>query len=145
MTHISKAVHVGVDPGEVMEYISDVGNHPAFITALKTVSNIQGDREEPSHQWNWVFSMAGVDMTGGAETTRYEAGKVFAYKTTGDIAAEFTYAAAPADGGTDLTIEVDYEVPDNALAAIADRTIIERLNDNIAAAAAENLKVILEG
>jgi len=134
-----------VDPNELIEYISDVRNHPAFISALKSIDEVDGDEQQPGRRWRWVFSMAGVELVGGSETTQYEAGKVFGYKTDGDIAAEFTYAAEAEDGGSRLTIDVDYEVPDNALAAVTDKAVIERLNDNVATGAAESLKAILEG
>ncbi len=145
MTHISKSVHIKADPAEVIEYISDVRNHPAFISTLKSIDEVDGDEQEAGRRWRWVFSMAGVEFVGGSETTQYEAGKVFGYKTDGDISAQFTYAVEPEDGGARLNIDVEYEVPEGALAAVADKAIVERLNDNVATGAADSLKAILEG
>lgn len=145
MTTISKSIHIKVDPNEATEYISDVRNHPAFISALKSISEVEGDEQEPGRKWKWVYSMAGVDLTGGSETTQYEPGKVFAYKTDGDVSSEFTYSVEAEDGGSRLNFTVEYEIPDNALAAVADKAVIENLNDSVATGAVENLKAILEG
>jgi uncharacterized membrane protein len=145
MTHISKSIHIKVDQNEAIEYISDVRNHPAFISTLKSVSEVDGDEQELGRKWKWVFTMAGVEFLGGSQTTRYEAGKVFAYKTDGDVSAEFTYSVEPEDEGVRLNFDVEYEMPDNALAAVADKSVVEHLNEGVATGAVESLKAILEG
>lgn len=50
----------------------------------------------------------------------------------------------PENGGTRLTIDVKYEIPQNVLAKIIDKTVIERLNEQEGSRAADNLKAILE-
>jgi hypothetical protein len=49
----------------------------------------------------------------------------------------------PEAGGTRLTIDIEYEVPQNVLAKILDKVVVERLNNQEADRAAENLQAIL--
>ena len=145
MATITKSVSINAAPASVMGYISDVKNHTAFIAPLKSVENISGDAQAPGTTWDWTFEMAGVQLTGQSETLAYEPGAVFKYKTHGGIDSTFTYAASPAGEGTNLTIEVEYEVPATVLGAVADKGVVEGMNAQQADAAADNIKAILEG
>jgi carbon monoxide dehydrogenase subunit G len=144
MSRVTKVVSIKADPSKVLEYIADVKNHPAFISALKSVANLSGESKKVGESWDWTFVMAGLEIKGRAETVKYEEGKQYSFKTSGGIASTFTYSVEPEDGGTRLTIDVQYEVPQNVLAKIADKAMVERLNEQEGERAAENLKAILE-
>ncbi len=145
MAHISKAVSINCDATKAIDYIADVNHHPAFIPPLKTISNISGDPKQVGTKWNWTFTMVGVEFEGPSETTQFEASKVFGYKSSGGITSDFTYAVEPEGDGIKLSIDVEYEVPEGAIAKIADQAVIERQNNDSADQAANNLKIILEG
>ncbi len=144
MSRITKVVTIKADPTKVLEYIADVKNHPAFISALKSVDNLKGQSKHVGEGWDWTFVMTGIEVKGKAETVKYDEGKQYSFKTSGGISSTFTYSVEPEDGGTRLTMDVEYEVPQNILGKIADKTVVERLNDNEGDRAAENLKAILE-
>ena len=144
MAKIIKSVHIKSDPHKVIDYISDVQHHPAFISALKWVDNLSGDPKSNKTSWDWSFVMSGVELRGKAETVVYEAGKIYSFKTSGTNST-FIYRVEPEDDGTLLTIEVEYELPESVLSKIADKAVVEHLNEEEANRAAENLKAILEG
>jgi uncharacterized membrane protein len=143
MARVSKSVVITAAPERVMEYIAEVSNHPAFIGPLKAVSNLDGDSRRPGTNWDWTFVMAGVEFTGRASTVAYEPGRRFTYRTTTGIESTFTYRVDPSNGGSRLTVEVDYEVPQRLLASVQ-AAVVERLNDAEGARAVENLKAILD-
>lgn len=140
---IVRSLHLGIDPKTVIDYISDVLNHPAFIPTLKSVANVSGDPKRPGTSWDWTYVMTGVELIGRAETTEYVAGERFGFKTTG-IDSSFTYSVQPEGGGSRLTARVAYEVPAGVLAKVADRAVIARANEQAADDAVKNLKTILE-
>ena len=143
MSRVAKSVVINRDSGQVMEYISDVNNHPAFIGPLKRVDNLRGDPRQPGASWDWAFMMGGVEFSGKAETVAYVPGKQFTYRTTTGIQSTFTYSAEPAGGGTRVTVDVSYEVPQTLLAKMQ-TSVVERLNDAEGSRAVENLKAILD-
>ncbi len=143
MTKVTRKFNVTRKPEAVIDYISDVENHPAFIPALKSVANIAGDPKRKGTHWDWTFVMAGVEIKGKAETADYQAGKRYSFKTTG-IDSTFVYSVEAADGGTQVTADVVYEVPQGVLAKIADKTVVERMNERDADLAAQSLKTILD-
>ena len=144
MSKVAQSLEVDCTPESLMEYIVDVTNHPAFIGPLKSVENINGDVRKSGTSWDWVYSLAGVELSGKAETVRFVPGKEFVYKTTTGAKSTFTYRADPAGAKTKLSLNVDYEVPTNALGKMK-ASVFEKLNDAEGKRVVENLKVVLEG
>lgn len=143
MSRVTKVVSIKADPAKVIEYISNVKNHPAFLSALKSVENISGDPKQAGTSWDWTFMMGGVELKGKGETADYVSGKRYSFKTTSGIQSTFVYAVEPENDGSRLTMDVTYEAPNNVLSKIADKAVIERLNDEDGEKAVENLKAIL--
>src|SRR6266568_1321666 len=119
MAKVTRKFTVKRKPEAVIDYISDVENHPAFIPPLKSVANIAGDPKRKGTHWDWTFVMAGIEST-------------------------FSYSAEPADGGSQVTADVVYEVPPGVLAKVANRAVVERMNERDADRAAQSLKTILD-
>jgi uncharacterized membrane protein len=144
VSKVVKAITVDATPDDVMEYIADVRNHPAFIGPLKSVDDLEGDPREPGTSWTWKFVMGGVELVGDAETVAYEPARSFSYRTTSGALSTFLYRAIPDGGGTRVSLEVDYELPETVLGRV-ERSVLEKLNDSDAQRAVENLKAILDG
>ena len=143
MSKVAQSLEVSCSAESLMEYIVDVSNHPAFIGPLKSVTNIKGDVRKPGTSWDWVYSLAGVELTGKAETVRFTPGKEFVYKTTTGAKSTFSYSAAPSGKKTKLSLNVDYEVPTSALGKMK-ASMFEKLNDAEGKRVVENLRALLE-
>ena len=143
MSKVAQSLEVTCSPQSLMEFIVDVTNHPAFIGPLKAVENVNGDVRKPGTSWDWVYSLAGVELAGKAETIRFVPAKEFVYKTTSGAKSTFTYSAEPVGSKTRLKLAVDYEVPTNALGKMK-ASVFEKLNDAEGKRVVENLKALLE-
>ena len=143
MSRVAQSLEVNCSADSLMDYIVDVTNHPAFIGPLKSVANIKGDVKKPGTSWDWVYSLAGVELSGKAETVRFTPGKEFVYKTTSGAKSTFTYRADAAGNKTKLSLNVEYEVPTNALGKMK-ASVFEKLNDQEGKRVVENLRALLE-
>ena len=143
MSRVAKSAVVSANADQIMNYIADVKNHPAFIGPLKSVSNVNGDSKKTGTSWDWTFVMAGVEFSGRAETVSSEPGKKFTYKTTTGIQSTFTYSAEPQGKGVKVTVDVTYDVPSSLLSKMQ-AGVVEKLNEAEGARAVENLKAILD-
>jgi uncharacterized membrane protein len=74
---------------------------------------------------------------------RYVPAKEFVYKTTTGAVSTFTYRADAAGKKTRLSLNVDYEVPTNALGKMQ-ASVFEKLNDAEGKRVVENLKALFE-
>ena len=143
MSRVAKSAVISANADQIMNYIADVKNHPAFLGPLKSVSNVNGDSKKTGTSWDWTFVMAGVEFSGRAETVSYEPGKKFTYKTTTGIQSTFTYSAEPQGKGVKVTVDVTYDVPSSLLSKMQ-AGVVEKLNEAEGARAVENLKAILD-
>ena len=143
MSRVAKSAVISANADQIMNYIADVKNHPAFIGPLKSVSNVNGDSKKTGTSWDWTFVMAGVEFSGRAETVSYEPGKKFTYKTTTGIQSTFTYSAEPQGKGVKVTVDVTYDVPSSLLSKMQ-AGVVEKLNEAEGARAVENLKALLD-
>jgi uncharacterized membrane protein len=143
MSKVAQSLELNCSAESLMDYIVDVSNHPAFIGPLKSVTNIKGDIRKPGTSWDWVYSLAGVELAGKAETVRFTPGKEFVYKTTTGAKSTFTYSATPSGKKTKLSLNVEYEVPVSALGKMK-ASMFEKLNDAEGKRVVENLKALLE-
>ena len=143
MSRVAQSLEVSCSPQTMMDYIIDITNHPAFIGPLKSVTNIKGDVKKPGTTWDWVYSLSGVELSGKAETVRFVSGKEFVYKTTTGAKSTFTYRADSVGGKTKLSLNVEYDVPTNALGKMK-ASVFEKLNDAEGKRVVENLKALFE-
>ena len=143
MSKVAQSVEVECTPDSLMDYIVDVTNHPAFIGPLKSVTNIKGDVRKPGTSWDWVYNIAGVELAGKAETVRFVPAKEFVYKTTTGAKSTFTYRADASGSKTKLSLNVEYEVPTNALGKMK-ASMFEKLNEAEGKRVVENLRALLE-
>jgi uncharacterized membrane protein len=143
MSRVAKSAVINGNADQIMNYIADVKNHPAFIGPLKSIANVKGDPKNPGTSWDWTFVMAGAEFSGRAETVGYEAGKKFSYRTTTGVESTFTYTAEPQGGGVKVTVDVTYDVPGTLLSRMQ-ASVVEKLNDAEGVRAVENLKAILD-
>ncbi len=144
MTKIIRTFHINAEPTNVLEYITAVHHHPAFISALKSVENVTGDPHEVGTEWDWSFIMAGIELHGKARTAQYEPSKIYSFKTFDGTDSTFVYQVDSENNGTLLTITVEYEMPQTILGTLANMSIAEAYNEAEADRAGENLKAILE-
>ena len=89
--------------------------------------------------------MAGVDLRGQAEITEYNSPHNVKIVSTGDSSSTWVYSFEEADGGTKVTLKVDYEIAESAMQKLANKLVVEQLNQKSAEQSLENLKTILEG
>jgi uncharacterized membrane protein len=143
MSRVAKSAVISANADQIMNYIADVKNHPAFIGPLKSIANVNGDPKKSGTSWDWTFVMAGVEFSGRAETVSYEPGKKFSYKTTTGIQSTFTYSAEPQGKGVKVTVDVTYDVPGTLLSKMQ-AGVVEKLNESEGSRAVENLKAILD-
>ena len=143
MSRVAKSAVISTNADQIMTYIADVKNHPAFIGPLKSVANVNGDSKKAGTSWDWTFVMAGVEFSGRAETVSYEPGKKFSYRTTTGIQSTFTYSAEPQGKGVKVTVDVTYDVPSSLLSKMQ-AGVVEKLNEAEGVRAVENLKAILD-
>lgn len=144
MTKVSSSITVNKPIKEVFEYMASPHNGPAFIPNLNENTNIFPEKDGVGQKFDWRFNMAGVDLRGKAEVTEYTPPTKVVISSKGDGDSTWTYALKEVDGGTKVSVEIDYELAETALQRIANKAVISKLAQKTTEQMLENLKIILE-
>ena len=76
--------------------------------------------------FRWVYKMVGMRFEGTSEDIEYISNQRVVTKTKGGIEATYTWTFQPEDGGTKMTVEVEWSVPVPVLGKLAEALIIRQ-------------------
>jgi hypothetical protein len=145
MTTIKKSIVIKGDPLEIDGLTSDTDRLPEWYTGVLRAEAGPGYPEQIGSQAKLAYKAAGVTFETTLTTLEFEAGKQSLFKMEGMITGTNRWTYATEEEGTRLTLEVDYEMPGGGLGKIADRLVVERMNDKNAETSLNNLKALFEG
>ena len=145
MGHIQKAVHIDAPPERVWEVLCDAERLPEWNEELVAVKDVSGPLDHPGTGYTQVMGFAGRRMEGRLEVTKAEYLKGREIEATPPL---MKYARGrdrlePRDGGTEVTVEMDYELKGGAL-RLLDSLFLRRMMERTFQRNGGNLKRLIE-
>jgi carbon monoxide dehydrogenase subunit G len=131
-------------PEAVMSYIANANNRPFYLSSLKSVTDVKEVVGGAGTTWKWTWVALGMEWQGTGRCTKFDPGKVYAFKTEGAIESTWTYTAEKDGNGTRLTVQLEYDVPEKARSILPTDAIREAMKKTEAERAIQHLKVILD-
>lgn len=141
---LERRFHIENTPEVVMDYISDVRHRPLYVPHLQSVSEIEGDPSAAGTRWKWTFSALGFDFEGTAHCAESIPGRRYVTETDTGIRSTWTYEAEPAGDGTDLTVRLEYQVPERVIPFLPTESVVDSMRNAEADRMVRNLKDILD-
>jgi uncharacterized membrane protein len=143
MAKVTRSISINAPVDKVFAFMWDPANLPEIWPSMVEVKDVKLTPQGVGSTFGWVYKMAGMRFEGVSETTEYIANQRNATKTTKGIQSTFVWAYKPEDGGTKLTVEVEYTVPVPLLGKLAE-AFIEKQNEHEAECTLANLKARME-
>ena len=144
MPTVTESVVIATTPQKAFEFIADAKRASTFIPGLNRISNLSTTKPGVGQDWEFEFNWFGLIISGKAECKRYEPPTVYQFQTVSGSPSTWTYRFAAQGDQTRLSLEVEYELPQNMLARFATQTVLEGMNQNRARETLANLKALLE-
>jgi polyketide cyclase/dehydrase/lipid transport protein len=145
MPSVSETIQVAATPEAAFSFVADApARATMFIPGLNRINNITTEKAGVDQAWDYEFNWFGLVVSGQSRCTRYEQSSSYQFKTLTGNPSTWTYRFEPKDGGTRLTLEVEYELPQNQLARFATAGTLEQMNRNRAREIVANLKALIE-
>jgi uncharacterized membrane protein len=118
--HVTATVTINRTPEQVYAFWRDVENLPTFMTHLESVT-VQNTMR--SH---WVAKApAGQTVEWDAEIVQDSPNRLIAWRSTPDATVRnegsVTFTPVPGDRGTEVRVELDYDIPAGALGSLVAR------------------------
>jgi carbon monoxide dehydrogenase subunit G len=126
MGHISRTIHVEATPEQAFDLMANPERLREWQVPAAEVKDITGTPGTVGLGWTTVSSFAGRKMEGHMRVTAGERPRFFEAKGTGSFAATLRGRFEPAAGGTDVTLENEYEMPLGFIGDAADKLFFEK-------------------
>ena len=141
MAKIQRSIIINAPPEKVFAYLQDPMNVPEWLPGMIEVRNITGS--DVGQRYEWTYKMLGIHFNGESEVTEIIQNERFVLKSKAGIESIWVYTYEPHEGGTKLSLDLDYKVPVPVLGKLAEKLVL-KTNEREAELAMENIKTIVE-
>jgi coenzyme Q-binding protein COQ10 len=146
MGHVRDTFHIDAPPDRAWGLYTDPSRYSEWQAGLGEVKDISGPLDQVGSKFTAVVRVMGRRLEATSEVTKVEPGKLIEQhgSVVGGGPAVSTFRIEPVSGGTDMTVELDYELPGGLVGDIADKLFMERAIERQIRHSNENFKALAE-
>jgi uncharacterized protein YndB with AHSA1/START domain len=126
MGHFSTTIHVEATPEQVFDLFGNPERLPEWQVPAAEVKDITGTPGTVGLGWTTASTFVGRKMESHMSVTAVERPRSFEVKSTGSGTGTVRGRFEPAAGGTDVTIESEYEMPLGFIGEAANKLFVEK-------------------
>lgn len=145
MPTIHRSIAIDASPGQVMSVLTDPNRLPDYAAGVKNVDEIDEQEGVSGGSFRVTYSVGGIPFHLRFHIAAYEPDSRVLSNFQGGLSGSFDWRAVPIDSGTELSLQIDYTVPGGPLSGIANRIVVERMNERNALQMLSRLKELSEG
>lgn len=144
MSIITKKVLINAPVAKVFGFVTNPENWTKYVTSLIEVKNISSPEVEKGTTFNWTYRMMGMNLHGRGHVTENIKNKKFGLKMEGSFPITESYSFSPEEKGTELVIDVQYEMPGKIMSVVANKGLMEKINRKEADNVLSKIKLLCE-
>jgi len=148
MGHLKDTIHIDAPAEQVVGFSHRPDNWASFMVGMSDLENLTGDGTLGT-EFDFSMVEAGVRLryhARVAEDTREADGRAHSrFDFNGASSGWQTWDFAPEKGGCLVAVEMEYTVPGSLLGKVADRLVLEKMQERDIHHSLENLKSLNEG
>lgn len=144
MTKVDKSIFINAPVERVFSFMDAVERQPEWLPSMIEVWDIVG-WPGLGTRWKWNFQMAGIRFEGRSVVSEYVQNERIVVETKGGIDSNWLWFFRPEANGTRVDLTVEYDMPGSILGRLANKLVVEKLNEREAESALVNIKTIIEG
>jgi uncharacterized membrane protein len=139
-------IHIDAPPDAAYAFLIDAARIPEWNSSVVEVTDVQGPLDTVGGSYTAILKLGGRQLETRWETTKVEGRRLaeFVASSAAGGSATSTSTLEAAHGGTDLMLEVDYELPGGFVGGMADKLFVERAIERDIKHSLENVKAICE-
>ena len=142
MPTINKSININAPVEKVFAYATDPMNLTEWMVSISDVTDVTGSGV--GQNYHWKYKMAGVPLHGESTVREHVPNERTVTEGKGGVTSTFTWTFAPHEGGTKLSVKVDYSIPIPVLGKLAEKLVLKR-NQREMVLNNQNIKERLEG
>src|SRR5438445_3995645 len=128
---ISQKIRIERPPADVFKLIGDPARYPAFLTGMTTWKPLSEQTQGVGARFRVLMKVGSVQVGGVVEVVRWEDGVTIEWTAVQGTRTTGRWVLSPAEGGTDLRIEIDYEIGGGAVGGLVERIAARTIARNL--------------
>jgi len=142
MTTIRKSITINAPVDQVFSYLTDPEHLPEIWPSMVEVTNAK-HTPDGTQSFDWVYKMAGMRFRGHSDTIQAKKNQDVVVRAEKGIPSTFKWHYEGKGNQTQLSVEVDYTLPNVLLDKLA-QPFLNKLNEHEAEILLNNLKARME-
>ena len=146
MGHVRQMGHVDAPPQKAFALTIDSSRDPEWNSSVVEVKDVTGKLDTVGASYVAILKLGGRRLETRWEVSKVEKPRLLEQTASSPAGGQATSTTTfePAGGGTDITVEVDYELPGGFVGGVADKLFVERAIERDVKHSLENFKAICE-
>ncbi len=146
MTKIAREISIARPPAAVFAVLTDLERLPQWATIVVRTEEVSQQPIGDGCTFRQTIRVAGREIDTDWRVIRFESPHEIGYEATGPLGGRLsmTQRVRPEDGGSAVSLEVDYHLPGGLIGSVVDHAV-EAQNERAAEESLENLKQLLDG
>jgi uncharacterized membrane protein len=145
MPYVEQSIVIQAPPDAVFDVIAHQPERmPEWWHAFEQQTRVTPPPTAVGSVSRYVYNMMGVRIKGEHQVVEMDENVRLLVKTLSGIDSLFEFTFDTVDGGTELTVHVDYALPGSVLGQLLNRLTIEHRNERDLSEGLQHLKQIVE-
>ena len=146
MPRIERSVELPGSPERVFRLLTDLERLPEWATIVVETRDVSDVPLRAGCTFRQTVRVLGQDIESEWRVVALEEPRLVSYEASSPAGARMamTQRVAPANGGSRVDLQIDYELPGGLIGAVLDRAYFERHNEQEAERSLANLRALLE-
>lgn len=141
MPRIERSTTINAPVGKVFSYIDDPMSQLEWFPGIMEVKDVTGEGVG-AHQ-RFSYKMIGIRLEGESTCTEYVPNERIVTESKGGVVSTWSWTLKPENGGTRLSVVVDYTIPIPVLGKVVE-VVVLKWTDREADMAIANIKARME-
>ncbi len=144
MTHTQLKIHIDAPIERVFELATDFRRYPEWNVNYREVRDVAGSSQHVGTRIYGVLAVVGHAIQGWSELVELDAPRLVRLAGGGEGGTlNVLYRLTPLETGTDVTCDIEYELPARVFAGAMDPLFLERTMERDLRHSAENFEALL--
>jgi len=144
MAKITRKISIKAPVDKVFQFVTSPDNWTRYVTSLTNVRDLSSRGLEPGTTFAWEYRMLGITFGGKGRITENVKDNKFGMKMEGGFPIQEDYTFASNGGGTELTVDISYDIPGKIMSTVSKSAVVEKMNQKEADGVLDKIKMFCE-
>lgn len=121
MIHLEKAIVIAREPAAVFALIADPSRYEAFFVGMTRWSSRSKEQRGPGARYRVLIKVGSIEAGGVVRVTQWQEPKAIAWESELGIHQSGRWLVKRHAEGTELTLEIDFDLSGGPVGAIVER------------------------